>query len=96
MANELYVCDVDYDVLACKIQDYWEIEDKIIQEVLEILKNVLEDGISSGEAHDSIEIIRDTLKDIYINSKDQGEKINDITLKFLDRIDQIDLKLYGG
>ncbi len=96
MAENLFVCDVDFDVMACKIQDYWEAEDAILESLLDVLKNVLEHGIASGDAHNSIEILKEAIELIYAKSKDQGKKINEITLKFLDRIDEIDLKLYGG
>lgn len=96
MAENLFVCDVDYDVMACKIQDYWEAEDEILERLLDVLTNVLEHGIASGDAHNSIEILKEAIELIYANSNGQGAEINKITLDFLNRIDEIDLKLYGG
>lgn len=96
MADDLFVCDVDYDLYACKIEDYWQVEDEILQELISTLSKVEKHGIAQGDAHDSILIIKEAIEINYNNSKDQGSIIMSNTLDFLERIDEIDLKLYGG
>lgn len=95
MTEDLFVCDVDYDVMACMVQDYWREEDRILKELISILSKTYEHGIASGEAHDNIGILKDEIKIIYEHTKGQGEIVYNTVLEFLQRIDEIDLKLYG-
>ena len=95
MAEDLYVCDVDYDIFACQIQDYWEAEDKVLKKLISILSKTYDHGIALGDAHDSIGILKNAIVNIYNSTKGEGDNINKITLDFLKRIDEIDLKLYG-
>ncbi|MBE6801987.1 MAG: hypothetical protein E7530_03790 [Ruminococcaceae bacterium] len=95
MAEDLYVCDVDYDVLACKVQDYWEKEDEILKKLISILSKVAEHGIAKGDAHNSIVILKEEIEAIYETTQGQGAVVSQTALEFLSRIDEIDLKLYG-
>lgn len=95
MAEDLYVCDVDYDVLACKIQDYWRKEDEILKRLVSILSTVAENGVAKGDAHNSIIILKEEIEAIYKTTRGQGDIVNATILEFLTRIDEIDLKLYG-
>ena len=96
MAENLFVCDVDYDVLSCKIQYYWDIQDEVLKKTIDILNSTYEVSVPSGALHESIGILNDAVKLIYNNSSGIGKKVNDIVLSFLNRIDDIDLELYGG
>ncbi len=95
MAEDLFVCDVDYDVLACKVQDYWRKEDAILKRLVAILSNVAEHGVAKGDAHYSIVILKEEIQNIYETTRGQGDAVNATILEFLARIDEIDLKLYG-
>ena len=67
-----------------------------MEEIIAILSKVETQGISMGKAHDSLSIIIEAIKINYYNSKGQGKAISKKVLEFLTRIDEIDLKLYGG
>ena len=96
MATELFVCDVDYDIYGCKIDDYWEAEDEVLRKLISILKEVAKHGIALGKTHDALLTLTEEIVVIYKSSKGQGHKVYKEVVRFLDTIDEIDLRLYGG
>lgn len=54
MAEDLYVCGVDYDIFACQIQDCWEAEDEVLKKLISILSKTYNHGIPLGDAHEIV------------------------------------------
>lgn len=71
-------------------------EDEILKELLSILTKVENQGVSQGRLHDCVSILKESVKTNYDFSKDQGSVVLSTVWDFLDRIDDIDLELYGG
>ena len=96
MRNDLYICDVDFDIYAHRIEDYWEKEDEALEQLITILSQVTKHGISSGDTKDALILITEEIKSILLSSQSEGKKVFNYVSKYLNRIDDIDLKLYGS
>ncbi len=96
MRNDLYICDVDFDIYAFRIEEYWKKQDEVLEQLITILSQVTEHGISSGDTKDALILIKEEIKSILLSSKGEGEKVASYVSKYLKQIDDIDLNLYGG
>ena len=71
------------------------LQDEIFEEYIEILEEITEEAVIAGETHDAIVLLKDKAKEIFKATKDIDKDIKACSNDFHQRIDDIDLHLYG-
>lgn len=95
MASDLQMNDVSIIAYADSIEKMLIQQDELLEAYIDILTNIKNNAIKSGEIHDVIVKIEDIANKIYIDSKGKGTAIKNELISFVNRIDEIDLGLYG-
>lgn len=78
----------------CDILDYWEDYDEIFQAYINILDDILDNSVKSGDAHDSISYLEFYAEKIYKNMNGAGTRARKSAQSFMKKIETVDLELY--
>ena len=95
MATELNVSDLE---LACyaDMAEKWDEIDEVMLDYLEVLKDIMDNAIKSGEVHGAVDLLHFYAKEHYDKISGLGSSASSKTVSFLKKIEEVDLDLYKG
>lgn len=95
MAEQLIVSPKSIHLCAKDLSEWLDFQDEILKSYIALLKEIEKTSIKAGEVHRTIYELRTVVELIYSESCEFGPQIKSELERFLTRIDEIDLKIYG-
>ena len=93
--NDVVVTDFDFKQLGYRCKQELDRQDDLIKKYIEVLTDITTSAVKSGELHDALLNLISIAESLFAQSQGMGKEVENLIAAFVDRIDDIDMHVYG-